>query len=663
MNILVFRYGLRAPHENRELALSELRSSHEYRNKRIEIECVRRKRVRAAEDALLGKPRLKLAEAQSALDAAIQVVSKHRAETRKRATPAEMLETLKAAREAQHAASKAFRSARQLVQPRCADCRKKDLPTPCEHATPEGIKLLAELDAAQDEAKEAIKKFRKESGPYWGSYLLVDKAADQSFSELALYDIDGKPNDPRFLRWTGEGTLGVQLQGGLSVEDALAGQDTQLRISAPPAACWDPSTGSRRARSRQSRESEVWLRQGSIGRAPIWCKFGLHMQRPLPPGAQIMWAEAHCRRVGPHFDWYLTLTLRVDDAVALKPRIIPTRDAVAIDVGWRVFGEGETYELRVAYWSDGSNDAPVVIREKDIRTPGFVIPPRGELRLDTATLNQLVQHEGVRSERDVLLDGIRSRLLAWLKQEHAAIPDWLHEHCKTLHAWRSKAKFASLTGRWGEWLAEHPDGDKWAYDALVAWRGQDRYLWAVESRWRDRALLRRRELYRLFGVALARTYSTVVLEEFDKREIVKRPKTEEDGQSQPASSNRQLASVSELCECVAEASKSRGRNVVEVPCENSTRECPACGLIGDRRAAKQVSISCSCGHVWDQDDGAADTLLGRWRERPGDAKMAGAPRKPKILNGDGSVENRMQRAKRKGAEKALRKMELSKTAT
>ena len=672
MNILVYRYGLRAPHENRDLALSELRSSHEYRNKLIEIECARRKRVRAAEDTLLGKPRLKLAEAQSALDAAIKAVSKHRAETRKRTTPAEMLATLKAAREAQHAASKAFRSARQLVQPRCSDCRKKDLPTPCEHATPEGVGLLAELDAAQDEAKEAIKKFRNESGPFWGSYLLVDKAAGQSFSELALYDIDGKPNDPSFLRWTGEGTLGVQLQGGLSVEAALAGQDTQLRISSPPVACWDPSTGSRKARSRQSRESEVWLRQGSVGRAPIWCKFGLHMQRPLPPGAQIMWAEAHCRRVGPHFDWYLTLTLKVDDAVALKPRIIPTRDAVAIDVGWRVFGEGETHELRVAYWSDGSNDAPVVIREKDIRVPGFVIPPRGELRLDTATLNQLTQPEGVRSERDVLFDGVRARLIEWLKTPHENEPEWvdsdgvvvtLREHCKALHAWRSQAKMAALTSRWGEWLKEHPDGDKWAYDMLVAWRGQDRYLWAVESRWRDRARLRRRELYRLFGVALARTYGTVVLEEFDKREIAKRPKTEDDGEAHPARSNRQLAAVSELCECVAEAGTSRGRNVVEVPCENSTRECPVCGCVDERNAARKVTISCACGHVWDQDDGAADTLLGRWRKRPGDAKMAGAPRKPKILNGDGSVENRMQRAKRKGAEKALRKMELSKTTT
>ena len=82
----------------------------------------------------------------------------------------------------------------------------------------------------------------------------------------------------------------------------------------------------------------MWLRIGSDGRKPIWCKFGLHMQRPLPPGATIMMATVHCRRVGPHFDWYLTVTLRVDDIVSLKPRVTAPRDAVAVDVGWRGFG-------------------------------------------------------------------------------------------------------------------------------------------------------------------------------------------------------------------------------------------------------------------------------------------------------------------------------------
>jgi len=62
MNTLVYKYGLRAPHENRDLALADLRLAHEYRNKLIEIERARRARVRLAEDALLGEPRLKLAE-------------------------------------------------------------------------------------------------------------------------------------------------------------------------------------------------------------------------------------------------------------------------------------------------------------------------------------------------------------------------------------------------------------------------------------------------------------------------------------------------------------------------------------------------------------------------------------------------------------------------
>ena len=669
MNTLVYKYGLRAPHENRDLALADLRLAHEYRNKLIEIERTRRATVRAVEDDMLGEPRLRLAAAEKTLKDAVEAVTKYRASTRKRVAPEELIELLKLARSAHHEASYAFRVARQGVQPSCSACKKAELPTPCEHATAEGKRLLVELDYAADAAKSAIKEYRNASGPSWGTYLLVDAAAQQSFRKLPLYDIDGQPNDPQHLRWTGEGSIGVQLQGGLSVEEALAGEDTQFRITPPPASCWDPGTGSRKARSRQSREAEVWLRIGSDGRKPIWCKFGLHMQRPLPPGATIMMATVHCRRVGPHFDWYLTVTLRVDDIVSLKPRVTATRDAVAVDVGWRVFGEDETYELRVAYWSDGTDAPPVVVRERDIRVPGFVIPPRGELRLDTATLNQLAQPEGVRSERDVLFDGAKARLIEWLKTPHKNEPEWvdsdgvvvtLREHCKALHAWRSQAKMAALTTRWGEWLKEHPDGDKWAYDMLVAWRGQDRYLWAVESRWRDRSLRRRRELYRLFGVALARTYGTVVLEKFDKRDVARRPKTEDEGEARPARSNRQLAAVSELCGCIEEAGTSRGRTVVQVPCANSTRECPECGRVEDRRAAENVNISCSCGHVWDQDDGAADTLLGRWRERPGDAKTAGSARKAK--NDEQNGEKRWQKAKRKGREKAARK-ERSQTTT
>jgi hypothetical protein len=647
MTTLVYKYGIRSPHENRDLALTELRLAHDYRNKLIEIEKKRRARVRLAESAMLGAPRGVLIESEKTLQAAIDAVSRHRASTRKRDEPAELRAAVKAARKAHGDAARAFRAARQSVQPLCTACKKEDLPTPCKHATAEGRALLAELDAAKEEAKIEMKAYRDASGPSWGTYLVVDAAASQSFGKLSLYDKDGQPNDPKHVRWTGEGTIAVQLQGGLSVEEALAGQDTQLQITPPPAACWDPGTGSRRARSRQSREAEVKLRIGSNGTKPIWCAFGLHMQRPLPPGATIQWAMAHCRRVGPHFDWTLTVTFKVDDAVSLKPRVPSSADAVAVDVGWRVFGEDKTRELRVAYWSDGTSTTTVIVREPDIRVPGFVIPPRGEIRLDTDTLRQLTQPEGVRSERDILLDGAKKRLAAWLKKGGKG-PEWLHERCKALYAWRSAARMAALTTHWGEWLEEHPEGDVEPYEMLAAWKGQDRYLWAVEARWRDRALRRRREFYRLFGVALARTYATIVIEKFDKRRVAKRPNTEDNGQGQTARSNRQLAAVSVLCESIEQAGTSRGRTVALVPCENSTRECPMCGRIEDRDAAESVHIGCSCGHVWDQDDGASDTLLGRWRNRPGDAKIAGAPSVKKAAAGQ---ETRWQRARRKGLEK------------
>ena len=541
---------------------------------------------------MLGEPRLRLAAAEETLKDAVEAVTKYRASTRKRVAPEELIELLKLARSAHHEAeSYAFRVARQGVQPSCSACKKAELPTPCEHATAEGKRLLVELDYAADAAKSAIKEYRNASGPSWGTYLLVDAAAQQSFRKLPLYDIDGQPNNPQHLRWTGEGAIGVQLQGGMSVEDALAGEDTQFRITPPPASCWDPGTGSCKARSRQSREAEVWLRIGSDGRKPIWCKFGLHMQRPLPPGATIMMATVHCRRVGPHFDWYLTVTLRVDDIVSLKPRVTATRDAVAVDVGWRVFGEDETYELRVAYWSDGTDAPPVVVRERDIRVPGFRDPaPRG-----TPPRHRHTESVGTAGGRALRADLV----LSTAPRRDRSSGSKLTGHPKPFRSGSaSTARHSTRGAQKRENLrADEPVGGV-AQGAprrrQVGVRHARRLAWPRQVPVGRRVEVERPSAPAATGTvpplrrgARLRTYSTVVLEKFDKRDVARRPKAEDEGEARPARSNRQLAAVSELCGCIEEAGTSRGRTVVQVPCANSTRECPECGRVEDRRAARK----------------------------------------------------------------------------
>jgi len=71
-------------------------------------------------------------------------------------------------------------------------------------------------------ASVLVRSLRAASGlsGSWGSYLLVEAAVDSAKQH---------PEEPRFRRWDGTGRVGVQLQGGLSVDDVLAGIDTRLR--------------------------------------------------------------------------------------------------------------------------------------------------------------------------------------------------------------------------------------------------------------------------------------------------------------------------------------------------------------------------------------------------------------------------------------------------
>lgn len=658
MSTIVYRYGLRTPHENLELVLSQLRAAHKYRNALVEIERARRSAVRAAEEQYLGDPRRLLVAAKAALDVAVAAITRHRSKSRKRDEPAELKHGARSAREAHRAAARAFRDSRALVQPRCSDCRAVDGPSPCPHATEAGVALQVAIDDADTVAKEALKKARAESTLYWGSYLLVERAASASFQSLSLYDEDANPNDPRFVRWTGEGALGVQLQGGLPVAQAIAGGDTRLRVQPPDPRCWDPGEGGRQARNRMSREAALSLRVGSDGRAPVWASFGLHMDRPLPPGATVLWAAAHRKCVGPHARWYATLTLQVE---AVRTVSAP-KEAVAVDIGWRVVGDDE---IRVAFWSDGSDVAPAIVRERDLRAREFALPARGELRLDDRALRQLREPANARSARDSLfLDAVRRfvdnvRAATVLKRE---VPDFVVDVLPTVHAWRSQARLAALTSRWRDWRAEHPESDANAYEALAAWAAQDRYLWAVEARRRDRSLGRRREMYRLFGVALARTYGTIVLEKFDKRAIARRSRAEDGAENETARSNRQLVATSVLVGSIELTGKSRGRDVVKLSAKDTTRTCPNCGRVEARDAAATIVLACVCGHTWDQDNGAADVLLRRWRERGGGASGTESARDKKNDNGVAvSGETRWQKARRKGEEKRARKNARSQT--
>src|SRR3990172_2772711 len=270
------------------------------------------------------------------------------------------------------------------------------------------------LEACEAKAAEAIRRARADSGLYWGTYLCVEDAAQRSRRTSR--------EAPRFRRWDGSGLLATQLQGGLAVPDLLAGTDRRAQLV---------GEGKRRL---------LRFRVGSTGRDPVWAAFPMVYHRDLPPEATVKWARICCHRLGTHTKWSAQIVLDGLPEVTLPT---PTRGTVAIDVGWRRFDEG----VRVATWVDDEGET-------------------GELLMPHELVERWHKVEDLRSIRDTNFNHARDELREWRSLEtlpdSKALPDWLRETTKALHAWRAPARLAALALRWRSqrFEATRPDSSR-----------------------------------------------------------------------------------------------------------------------------------------------------------------------------------------------------------
>jgi len=310
---------------------------------------------------------------------------------------------------------------------------------------------------------------------------------------------------------------------------------------------------------------------------------------------------------------------------------------VAIDVGWRLLGD----DIRVAVWRDNAGHS-------------------GDLRLDAKSVQALREPAELQSERDLRFNAARVALRAWLDSQSEA-PAWLLEATKTMHAWRSPSRLATLWHRWGQngLSAAEDEREARAYDALTAWYWRDRHLWACEARRRARARGRRRETYRIFAAELARRYGTILLEgdskehkPFDLHRLARLPATEVIGAGTEAiRQNRKLAAIGTLRDAIIAATASRGGAVGYVAAKETTRTCHVCGHVETYVESSSVHHCCTaCGAKWDQDVNAAAVILQRWL-----ARSAGGGQDAERVRGfSQNRETRWMKAKRLAREKAAR---------
>lgn len=500
--VRVYRYGLLPPTAEAERVGEQIWRAHRYHHALVEIEQRRRTAV---------------ADAMASLHAGM-------------ASAVAAVEAATASLEALRAAAKAAKSAAAdgsggvpraaLAEARATLAAARAGLKEARAAAREDATVQAALAAIAAEDKAARLAARASCGVYWGTYLLVEQAMDAARRSVT---------PPRFQRWTGEGAVGVQIQGGMLAHEATAATDTRLQIDLRPQPV--PGRGGK-ARPR------VRLRVGSAGREPIWAEWPLIYHRPLPEDGRIMGAKVLRQRVGGKDVWSLHVTLRLP--VPVRADDAP-RGMVAVDLGWR--------------------------REAGALVAAVVQDDRGQSEtwtLPTRVVGALDKADDIRSIRDRLMNDLRDVVQAW-RGAQDALPEAQREALGHLHAWRSPSRFARLA-RW--WREHRCAGDADVYEALQTWYGRDRHLWLYEVHSRRGALAHRRDTYRAWASRLAQQYDTLVVERLDLRRVSNRtPEPDEPREASvaPAPRQRVVTAPSELRTALVQAFAARGGQVVQVP--------------------------------------------------------------------------------------------------
>lgn len=496
---LVWRYGLLAPTLEAETVAAQISAAHRYQNTLIEIE----RRTREKRQGFLNGSTPQLAE----ITAAISTLETELEAARNQLAAERSAARSKKAGDPTHAKNlgaqlKKARADRKLVL-------KEALNLPA---------TVAGLEAINEQRKQEVKAARAACGVYWGTYLQIEAAVEQAAKG---------PTPPRFQPWTGEGSVAVQLQGGLSCSEATSCTDTRLQIQLAP----DPVPGRNgkplpRVRLRVSTKEN---------RDPVFAEWPLVLHRPLPEGGIIKWAKAVRRRVAAHDKWSLHLTLEV------RSRTDSTdASAIAVNLRWARSGAPDA-PIISADWTDGAS--------------------KGELLVDPAIVSMIRKADDLRSIRDKNFERARASLLEAKKT--LTLPEEHTKRLEHLHAWRAPGKLAAFALFWRQ---NRIAGDDNIFATIEAWRKQDKHLWEWEANARRKALARRRDAYRCFAAEASRSHNVLVIEKLNIARLAEHPNPEQEDDSSPAARAQRFATApSELRSALFKAFRRNGGRVIEVP--------------------------------------------------------------------------------------------------
>lgn len=429
----------------------------------------------------------------------------------------------------------------------------------------------------REEAKAAIRTLRPTT--YWGTYLLCEAAA----RDACGYSCDPSFNDePSYLL---ANRIGVHMCGGMGV-DELAGS-TLMRINPIPTFRPREKSGTLHARGKAAR-TMLWFRIGSIeGKKPLFAKFPMVMDRPLPADARIKDAYITRRPCSARIPWQYSLCI-VLESRTFEQSLPGARQegTTSINFGWRQMPTGE---MRVAMINSKTRGLQEILLPQRILT-GF------------AKCREL---QGILDEK---FDAARDTLAQWIA-ERQDLPGAFLDSFEGLPQWRSHHRLAELV--W-YWTSHRISGDEIIFPAMSEWKDRYRHLYDWISHQRHKLLDWRDDFFGRCAKRLATMSAKLVIDTFHIANIARRPDPEEREEGgQTARRNRQIAAPGELRLAILHAAAKYHCEVEAATTTNKTRRCNLCGFTHDHSIeplVHQCENPMGEVHAWDQDVNNTENL-------------------------------------------------------
>ncbi len=424
----VYKYGLLPPIKNQTLVFEQLNKAYQYKKQLIDLVNQEKALLKKEEDNIFQRlnPALisKKETTQQTVEELLALMKQQRSKNRSKQDNIELKQQFKIAKE----------NAKQA---------KKDYFTELSR-----IKTLEEVKTSKEKIKTNFKQLHKEArkkcGVYWGTYLLIEEAVEQSKKTSFKKDFIfyGRRDNERLGNQiqTSKDDSGSKIMGMLS-SHLFNEKNSQIYIEPVADTAWIGVY--RKDRRRTAKTILHWRIASDEKLKPIWAEFPMIMHRPLPKDSKIKSATISRRFYGPHQEW--TLEITIDDNLS------PTKElgngVVALDIGWRKLND----KIRVATLYDGEFHKELVI---------------STYQLDKA--NEL------KSLRDDLFNQVKNQITEWNKEK---FPEWILKELEFVSKWKSQARLVRLVKNWKK---ERWQDDNIYFELVEAWRYKDQHLWQWE---------------------------------------------------------------------------------------------------------------------------------------------------------------------------------------